>query len=152
MVTGNIKTEPLGSALYGGFSSFARSLVKVIPRPRFFFFFQVEVSSRMSLSLFRLGSAHSDSASWDDCSWIFPDELRVSSFPWWVPVLCLHSIARTMPVHHSQPTPTVLGQGCMRLLCVTCHLHFWQNDRSLLHCTAVTQGLNGHRIRISTQS
>ena len=25
-------------------------------------------------------------------------------------------------------------------LAVTCHLHFWQNDRDLLHATAVTQG------------
>ena len=25
-------------------------------------------------------------------------------------------------------------------LVVTCHLHFWQNDRGLLHATAVTQG------------
>ena len=25
-------------------------------------------------------------------------------------------------------------------LVVTCHLHFWQNDRDLLHATAVTQG------------
>ena len=23
---------------------------------------------------------------------------------------------------------------------VTCHLHFWQNDRGLLHATAVTRG------------
>ena len=27
---------------------------------------------------------------------------------------------------------------------VICHLHFWQNDRDLLHATAVTQGLNGY--------
>ena len=25
-------------------------------------------------------------------------------------------------------------------LAVTCHLHFWQNDRDLLHATAVTRG------------
>ena len=35
---------------------------------------------------------------------------------------------------------------------VTCHLHFWQNDRALLRATAVTRGWNGHRIRVSTQS
>ena len=23
---------------------------------------------------------------------------------------------------------------------VTCHLHFWQNDRDILHAIAVTQG------------
>ena len=30
-------------------------------------------------------------------------------------------------------------------LVVTCHLHFWQNDRDLLRATAVTQGWNGYR-------
>ena len=30
-------------------------------------------------------------------------------------------------------------------LAVTCHLHFWQNDRDLLHATVVTQGWNGYR-------
>ena len=34
---------------------------------------------------------------------------------------------------------------------VTCHLHFWQNDRGLLRATAVTRGWKGHRIRISTE-
>ena len=29
-------------------------------------------------------------------------------------------------------------------LAVTCHLHFWQNDRDLLRATAVTQGWNRH--------
>ena len=30
-------------------------------------------------------------------------------------------------------------------LAVTCHLHFWQNDRGLLRATAVTLGWNGYR-------
>ena len=30
-------------------------------------------------------------------------------------------------------------------LAVTCHLHFWQNDRDLLRAAAVTRGWNGHR-------
>ena len=30
-------------------------------------------------------------------------------------------------------------------LAVTCHLHFWQNDRDLLHATAVTRGWNWYR-------
>ena len=33
----------------------------------------------------------------------------------------------------------------MRVLAVTCHLHFWQNDRGLLRATAVTRGWNGYR-------
>ena len=30
-------------------------------------------------------------------------------------------------------------------LAVTCHLHLWQNDRDLLHSTAVTREWNGYR-------
>ena len=60
--------------------------------------------------------------------------------------------SHTMPrQRHSQPTPTLLGHRCM-CLGVTCHLHFWQNDQGLLCATAVTQGWNGHWIRVSTQS
>ena len=49
-------------------------------------------------------------------------------------------------------------QPCARLQChfiqshivyaclaITCHLHFWQNDRDLLRATAVTLGWNGYR-------
>ena len=37
-------------------------------------------------------------------------------------------------------------------LAVTCHLHFWQNDRDLLRANAVTRGWDGYGIRISTKS
>ena len=40
-------------------------------------------------------------------------------------------------------------------LAVTCHLHFWQNDRGLLRATAVTQKYGGGtdtEIRVSTES
>ena len=30
-------------------------------------------------------------------------------------------------------------------LAVTCHLHFWQNDRDFFRATAVTRGWNGYR-------
>ena len=30
-------------------------------------------------------------------------------------------------------------------LAVSCHLHFWQNDRDLLRATAVTRGSNEYR-------
>ena len=36
-------------------------------------------------------------------------------------------------------------------LAVTCHLHFWQNDRDLLRATAVTQGWNRYQNK-STES
>ena len=39
-----------------------------------FFRFQVAISSRTLISLFRPGSVHCGSASWDDCDRVFPDE------------------------------------------------------------------------------
>ena len=37
-------------------------------------------------------------------------------------------------------------------LAVTCHLHFWQNDRDFLRATAVTRGGTDTEIRVSTES
>ena len=37
-------------------------------------------------------------------------------------------------------------------LAVTCHLHFWQNDRDLLRATAVTRGGTDPEIRVSTEN
>ena len=37
-------------------------------------------------------------------------------------------------------------------LAVTCHLHFWQNDRDLLRATAVTRGWYGYRNKSHTES
>ena len=48
----------------------------------FFFFFLSGDHLVPSVPLFRQGSVHSGSASWDDCGRAFPDELPVSSFPW----------------------------------------------------------------------
>ena len=36
-------------------------------------------------------------------------------------------------------------------LAVTCHLHFWQNDRNLLRAIAVTRGWNGYRNKSQTR-
>ena len=48
----------------------------------FFFFFKAEISSRTpNLPFFRPVPVRSSSASWDDYGQMFPDELRVSSFP-----------------------------------------------------------------------
>ena len=35
--------------------------------------------------------------------------------------------------------------GCMLCLTVTCHPHFWRNDRDFLRATAVTRGRYGYR-------
>ena len=70
-------------------------------------FFVMKISSRTHIPHFTPGSVHSGSASWDDMGLVFPDLLRMSSFP-------IGSL--TMPgQRHNQPTPTSLGQGCMRV-------------------------------------
>ena len=88
-----------------------------------FFFFKVEISSWTLIPLFRPGPLHSGSVSWDDCDWVFPDKLRVSSFP-----DRLRHYARTAA--QSAHSDFV---GCRVYAClgVNCHLHFWQNDRGL---------------------
>ena len=45
------------------------------------FFYFMEISSRTLIPLFRQGSVHSGSANRDDRDRLFPDELRVNSFP-----------------------------------------------------------------------
>ena len=37
-------------------------------------------------------------------------------------------------------------------LAVTCHLHFWQNERDLLRATAVTRGGTDTEIKVNTES
>ena len=90
------------------------------------------------------GSVHSGSASWDDCGQMFSDKLRVSSFPDRFP----HYVRTAAWSAHSD----CVGSMVYACLGVTCHLHFWQNDRGLLRVTAVIRGWNGYRIRVSTQS
>ena len=51
-----------------------------------------EIRSHAPVSLLDEGSVHSDSASYDNYGGVFPDELLVSLFPWWVPTLSLDSI------------------------------------------------------------
>ena len=46
----------------------------------------------------------------------------------------------------------LVGSVVYACLGVSCHLHFWQNDKGLLRATVVTQGWNGHQIRDSTQN
>ena len=82
----------------------------------FFFFLIVEISLHTLIPLFRPGSVHSGSMSWDDCVWVFPDKLRVNSFPdrfphyAWLAALSAHS--------------DFIGSRVYVCLGVTCHLHF----------------------------
>ena len=68
-------------------------------------------------------------------AWLVPHETAAVS----AQVLCT-------PYNHA---PCHFMQSHIRkvyaCLAVTCHLHFWQNDRDLLRATAVTRGWNGYR-------
>ena len=57
------------------------STVHFPPALFFFFFFNVEINLRTLIPILRPESVHSGSASGVDCGRMFPDELRVSSFP-----------------------------------------------------------------------
>ena len=81
------------------------------------------------------GPVHNGSAQWDDCGPTFPVELWISSFPWWIPTLCLNSIVDSPQLHWVK--------GVCTFSC-NCQLHFWKKSQGLLHATAVTQGWNGH--------
>ena len=61
---------------------FWENVQQFIPCLCIFFFFKVEIWSCALIPLLRPWSINSGSASWDDCSRVFPDELRASSFPW----------------------------------------------------------------------
>ena len=65
------------------FSSLARIFGECwnIHSPPALLIFIVKISSRTLIPLFRPGSIHSGSPSLDDCGRVFPDQLRVSSFP-----------------------------------------------------------------------
>ena len=68
-------------------------------------------------------------------AWLVPHETAAVS----VQVLCTpynHALCHIMQSH----IPKVYA-----CLGVTCHLHFWQNDRDLLRATAVAWGWNGYR-------
>ena len=68
------------------------------PSCAFFLFFNMEISSRKLIPLFRPGSVHSGSASWGDCDRVFADELRVSSFPDRFPQSAYSGIVSPLPL------------------------------------------------------
>ena len=53
----------------------------------------------------------------------------------------------TSSVYTIRPCHFMQSHICKVYACLalTCHLHFWQNDRDLLRATAVTQGWNGYQ-------
>ena len=64
---------------------------------------------------------------------MFPDKLRVSSFPDRFPHYAYTA-------SYSAYTDFV-GSRAYACLGVTCHLHYWQNDRDIFAATAVTRGV-----------
>ena len=75
-------------------------------------------------------------------AWLVPHETAAVS----AQVLCT-------PYNHA---PCHFMQSHIRkvyaCLAVTCHLHFWQNDRDRLRATAVTRGGTDTEIRVNTES
>ena len=70
------------AAFFLACEDFGRMFDYSFPACVFFnFIFKVEISSRTLIPLVRRGSARSGRASWDDYGRMFPDKLRVSSFP-----------------------------------------------------------------------
>ena len=113
---------------------FWENVGQIMPCLHFFSFFKAEISSHTPILL--LCKDQSTVAQWAETT---VTECSLKS--------CMRANfligSHTIPgQQHSQPTPTFGGQGCTRVLGVTYHLHFWQNDRGLLHATAVTQGWN----------
>ena len=135
------KVDPSSmAAFFSHVRRFRENVLRFIPRLRFLFVCcKVEISSRPLIPLFRPGSVHSGWATWDDCDQMFPDELRVSSFP---DRFLHYAWTATQSAHSDFDESRVYA-----CLGATCHLHFWQNDRGLLRATAVTRGWNGHRNR-----
>ena len=91
----------------------------------------MEISARTLIPLFRPGSVQSGSASRDDCALVFPYKLRVSSFADRFP----HYACTAAWSAYSD----FGGSRVYACLGVTCHLHFWKNERGLLRATAVTR-------------
>ena len=74
-------------------------------------------------------------------AWLVPHETAAIS----AQVLCT-------PYNHA-PCPFMQShiRKVYACLAVTCHLHFWQNDRDLLCATVVTKGGGGNRYRNKSQ-
>ena len=82
-VNHNISTGGGGGGFFFACENFERMFDHSFPACAFFFFFffEAEMSPRTLFPFVMPGSVHGCSASWDDRGRIFPDKLRVSSFP-----------------------------------------------------------------------
>ena len=89
------------------------------------------------------GSVHSGSASWHDCGRAFLDELRVSSFSRYVPIVYLDSIVSPLRLRW------IKGVCVSRCNLPLALLAEWPGS---LTCHYGNTGRNEHWIRVSTQS
>ena len=117
----------------------------------FFFWLMIAYTALFSVLLSRL-TALACGSTWVTsffiaCFWISTEVVYLQRWHGWChlklqpsrQVLCT-------PYNHA---PCDFMQSHIRkvyaCLAVTCHLHFWQNDRDLLCASAVTRGWNGYR-------
>ena len=90
------------------------------------FFFKVEIRSHTVIPLFRPGSVHSGSASWDKCGRVFPDELRVSSFPDRFQRHSQPTLTSRLPRMHKLRSPLLR----MRRYSISSGTPFWARGKS----------------------
>ena len=99
--------------------------------------------ARTNSILLGQASVYSSLTSWDEYGWAFPDELCMSSFPNGLPY-----DEWTVESVHSH----FVGSRVYVFPVITCHLHFWQNDRGISQATGVTQSGTDTEIKASTES
>ena len=79
----------------------------------------------------------------------------LTTLAWLVPPKTAAVSAQVLCTPYNQTTCHFMQSHIRKVyacLAVTCHLHFWQNDRDLLRTTAVTRGGTDTEIRVSTES
>ena len=86
---------------------------------------------------------HERQAFYSAFFWISTQVVYLQCWHGWCPMKLLPS-RRKFCVHHTtwHFMQSHIGK-VYACLAVTCHLHFWQNDRDPLRATAVTRGWNG---------
>ena len=123
-----------------GFILACRDFLRILDHPFptcafFSFFFEVEIAHACwVLSLYQDQSTVAQQTG----TTVAERSLFVSSFPDRFP-----HYARSAALSAISDFVGSWVYACLRVIC---HVHFWHNDRGVLHATAVTWGWNEHRI------